>query len=90
MIFAMLSFTYAGVGLAENPYIVSASLFTTPVTQFLNSIGSGAFLGADLIWLMPLFLIFMFAYYGFLQDFLGEGILTLVLVATAIMMMASF
>lgn len=88
MIFALLFFTYAGVGVSENPFVVSAALFITPVTQFLSSIGSGSFLGADLIWLMPLFLIFTLAYFGFLQDFLGEGVLTLILVCTVVIMMA--
>ncbi len=90
MIFALLLFTYGGVGMGENPFIVGAAMLTAPVTQFMNSISSGSFLGADLVWVLPLFFIFTLAYFGFLQNFLGEGVVALVLIATAIVILSGF
>jgi len=90
MIFALIFFTYGGVGVSENPFIVSAAMLTAPVTQFMNSISNGSFLGADLIWVLPLFLIFTLAYFGFLQNFLGEGVVALVLVASALIILSGF
>lgn len=90
MIFALLFFTYGGVGVSENPFIVGAAMFTAPLTQFMNSISNGSFLSADLVWLLPLFIIFTLAYFGFLQNFLGEGVVALVLVASAILLLSSF
>lgn len=85
MIFALIFSTYAGGSISESPFIWGAAMFFTPFMSVMDS-----FLNAGYGWIMPLFLVFMMMYFGFLGNFLGEGMVTLIAVASIIVVLASF
>lgn len=85
MILALISFTYGGAGIADNMWIWGSAMFFTPVVNVIDSL-----LDVGFGWAMPLFIIFVLLYFGFLVNFLGEGTVALIAVASVIVMLASF